>query len=146
MKAYVKSLNISEKTGVVKHPVEKVTLREGHGIVGDAHAGDWHRQISLLGEGSIQKMKDKGIDGLEYGSFAENLTTVGIDLYTLEVGTIFKIGETVQELTQIGKKCHVGCAIAVDTGACIMPKEGIFTRVIKGGDIHVGDEIIIVEQ
>lgn len=145
MVGIVKSVNVSDKTGVVKHAVPYVELKVGHGIIGDAHAGDWHRQISLLGEESIQKMKDDGIEGLHYGAFAENLTTEGICLYELEVGTVFKIGETIQELTQVGKKCHVGCAIAQDVGVCIMPKEGIFTKVIKGGKIHVGDAIEIIQ-
>ncbi len=144
--ASVVSLNISEKKGTVKVEVESAEFRVDHGIVGDAHAGDWHRQVSLLGSASVQKMKDLGAEGLENGSFAENITTEGIDLYSLEVGTKFKIGETVQELTQIGKKCHSGCAISVTVGSCIMPKEGIFTKVLKGGVVTKGDKIEILND
>lgn len=142
--AKVVSLNISEKKGTVKVEVPQAEFKVDHGIVGDAHAGDWHRQVSLLGIESVDKMKQLGAEGLENGSFAENITTEGIDLYSLEVGTRFQIGETVQELTQIGKKCHSGCAISVTVGSCIMPKEGIFTKVIKGGVVKKGDEITVL--
>ena len=144
--ASVVSINISEKKGTVKIEVPQAEFRVNHGIVGDAHAGDWHRQVSLLGSESVDKMKNLGAEGLENGSFAENITTEGIDLYALEVGTQFQIGETIQELTQIGKKCHSGCAISVQVGSCIMPKEGIFTKVIKGGIVKKGDEITIVKE
>lgn len=142
--ASVVSLNISEKKGVVKIEVPSAEFRVNHGIVGDAHAGDWHRQVSLLGSESVDKMVALGAEGLEHGSFAENITTEGIDLYSLEVGTQFQIGETIQELTQIGKKCHKGCAISLTVGSCIMPKEGIFTKVIKGGIVTAGDKIVIL--
>ena len=107
----VLSINISDKKGVVKYPVEKALFKIDHGIVGDAHSGNWHRQISMLGTESYSRMEiSEGLD-LPVGSFAENLTTEGLELFTLPIGTKFKIGETIQELTQIGKKCHTGCAI-----------------------------------
>ena len=142
--ASVVSLNISEKKGTVKVEVNEATFKVDHGIVGDAHAGDWHRQVSLLGIESVDKMKELGAEGLINGSFAENITTEGINLFSLEIGTRFKIGETIQELTQIGKKCHKGCAISVTVGSCIMPKEGIFTKVIQGGIVKSGDIITIL--
>lgn len=140
----IKSLNISLTKGVIKKPVPFADFKINHGIVGDAHAGDWHRQVSLLDMSSFQKMSAKGID-LKVGAFAENITTEGIDLYHLKVGTLLQIGETVQELTQIGKECHHGCAIKAAVGECVMPKEGIFTKVIKEGRVHVGDSITVIK-
>ena len=142
--AKVVSINISTKKGVVKVPVDKAELKVDHGIVGDAHAGNWHRQISMLAEESIQKMKDKGFDHLKFGDFAENITTEGIEVYTLPVGTKLKIGECEVEVTQIGKKCHLGCAIGQTTGDCVMPREGIFVKVLKEGTININDEIEII--
>ncbi|XMB85954.1 MOSC domain-containing protein [Mycoplasmatota bacterium WC44] len=144
IKGYVESINVSVKKGTKKTEVPNAEFRVNHGIVGDAHAGDWHRQVSLLGIESVKKMEDKGVEGLCNGSFAENLTTKGIDLYTLEVGTVLRIGETIQELTQIGKKCHTGCEISHQVGACIMPKEGIFTKVLKDGVVKKGDLIEVL--
>ncbi|HRS21616.1 MAG TPA: MOSC domain-containing protein, partial [Clostridia bacterium] len=115
-----------------------------HGLVGDAHAGNWHRQVSLLGIESINKMKALGIEGLCTGKFAENLTTEGLELWKLPVGTRLKIGETEQEVTQIGKECHVKCEIFNKIGSCIMPTEGIFTKVLKSGIIKPGDEIEVL--
>lgn len=143
-KGKVVAINISEKKGVVKTPIPEGIFKEDFGLVGDAHAGKWHRQVSLLGVESVEKMKKLGIKGLCSGKFAENITTEGINLYELPVGTKLKIGETIQEVTQIGKECHSGCAIAKEVGQCIMPKEGIFTRVLKGGKIKVGDTIEIL--
>ncbi|WP_207666053.1 MOSC domain-containing protein [Thermohalobacter berrensis] len=145
-KGKVVAVNISEKKGVPKKSIEEGFFKEGHGLVGDAHAGKWHRQVSLLGVESVEKMKKLGIKGLCSGKFAENLTTEGIYLHELSVGTKLKIGETIQEISQIGKECHSGCAIAKEVGKCIMPKEGIFTRVIKGGKIKVGDTIEVLED
>ncbi len=141
------AVNVSEKKGETKHAVDFVELKENHGIVGDAHAGPWHRQISLLGVESIAKMKKYGIDGLCTGKFAENFTTEGIELFTLPVGTKLQIGQTLHEVTQIGKKCHAedGCEVARTVGVCIMPREGIFTKVLKGGIVRPGDEIKIIE-
>ncbi|MBC2582347.1 MOSC domain-containing protein [Clostridium sp. DJ247] len=140
----VLSINISEKKGVVKKPIEQGIFIEEHGLEGDAHAGKWHRQVSLLAEESIDKIKKLGIEGLDYGKFAENITTEGIVLYELPVGTRLSIGETIQEVTQIGKECHQGCEIRNLVGDCVMPREGIFTRVIKGGVVRVGDSINIL--
>ncbi|PKM51960.1 MAG: MOSC domain-containing protein [Firmicutes bacterium HGW-Firmicutes-7] len=139
------AVNISEKKGVIKESIPQGYFQEDHGLVGDAHAGKWHRQVSLLAQESIDKMTNIGIEGLCSGKFAENITTEGLILHELKVGTRLKIGDTIQEVSQIGKECHSGCAIKVQVGQCIMPKEGIFTRVIKSGDIKVGDSIISVE-
>jgi len=143
--AKVIAINISETKGVPKENIPEGNFIEDFGLEGDAHAGKWHRQVSLLGVESIDKMKAIGIKGLCSGKFAENITTEGINLYDLPVGTKLQIGETLQEVTQIGKECHSGCAIFQQVGQCVMPKEGIFTRVLKGGKIKVGDEISIVE-
>lgn len=140
----VLDINISEKKGIVKKPIEEGIFIEDFGLKGDAHAGKWHRQVSLLGIESFRKMEELGIEGLHHGDFAENITTEGIILYELPVGTRMKIGETIQEVTQIGKECHAGCAIAQKVGKCIMPKEGIFTRVIKGGVVKPGDTIEVL--
>ena len=136
----VKAVCISENKGERKTPVEVVELRENHGIVGDAHAGDWHRQVSLLAEESIDKMRALGLD-VTAGDFAENITTGGIDLVSLPIGSRLQIGDTLLEVTQIGKECHTRCAIFYQAGDCVMPKEGIFVKVITGGTIKPGDEI-----
>ena len=138
------AVNISEKKGVIKHPIEKGFFRVNHGLDGDAHAGDWHRQVSLLGTESIDKMKASGVEGLTPGKFAENITTEGIILYELPIGTKLKIGEVTLEVTQIGKECHLGCEIRKLVGDCVMPREGIFTKVLKDGYIKAGDNIIVV--
>lgn len=141
--AKVVSINISDKKGVIKVPVKSAELRVDHGIVGDAHAGNWHRQISLLGDESIEKMRYAKED-LKSGDFAENITTSGIEVFTLPVGTKLKMGECEVEVTQIGKKCHSGCEIKQITGDCIMPREGIFVKVIVEGTLKVGDEITVL--
>lgn len=141
----VVAINISEKKGIPKVTIPEGNFIEEFGLEGDAHAGKWHRQVSLLGVESIDKMKAIGIQGLCTGKFAENLTTEGIVLYELPVGSKLKIGETLHEVTQIGKECHQKCAIFHTVGDCVMPKEGIFTRVLKGGVIKAGDAIEIVE-
>jgi MOSC domain-containing protein YiiM len=128
------SINISERTGEQKTPVDRALLREGHGIVGDAHAGDWHRQVSLLADEDIQTMRGKGVD-LPFGAFAENLTTRGIDLASLPVGARLRVGAALLEVTQIGKECHQGCAILQAVGDCVMPRRGVFARVLRGGEI-----------
>ncbi|SRR6266568_2687513 len=138
--ATVKAVCISEKKGERKKPVEAVELRENHGIVGDGHAGDWHRQVSLLAQESIDKMRAMGLD-VNAGDFAENITTVGIDLVSLPIGSRLQVGEALLEVTQIGKECHTRCAIYYQAGDCVMPKEGIFARVITGGVIKPGDGI-----
>lgn len=139
--AHVLAVCISEKKGERKKPVEAVELRENHGIVGDGHAGDWHRQVSLLAQESIDKMRAMGLD-VNAGDFAENITTVGINLVSLPIGARLQIGETVLEVTQIGKECHTRCAIYYQAGDCVMPKEGIFAKVISGGMIRPGDAIV----
>jgi len=144
--AKVVAVNISDKKGVPKRTVECGELVENYGLKGDAHAGDWHRQVSFLGRESIDKMKALGIQGLCTGKFAENITTEGIELFSLKIGTQFKIGDAVLEVTQIGKECYKKCAIYYQVGDCVMPKEGIFAKVIKGGIIKAGDEIETPEQ
>jgi MOSC domain-containing protein YiiM len=129
------SLNISEKKGEQKHPVESLELKVDHGIVGDAHAGNWHRQISMLANEDVQTMQGKGIE-LGFGDFAENLTTEGIDLCLLPLGTRLQLGECEVEVTQIGKECHHGCAVFQIVGDCVMPRKGIFVKVLKGGMIN----------
>ncbi len=139
------SVNISKKKSVRKKPVEKAKILVGLGLKGDAHAGNWHRQVSLLAIESIEKMKSQGIN-VKAGDFGENITTQGINLITLPVGTRLKLGKkVVLEVSQIGKVCHTKCAIYYQAGDCIMPKEGIFARVVSGGEIKLGDEIEILE-
>jgi len=140
---YVVSLNISEEKGTIKTPREKVEINE-RGIIGDAHSGKWHRQVSLLAQEDIDRFSLLDADKREFlpGEFAENITTRGIDFKKVSILDRFKIGEVELELTQIGKMCHGdGCAIFVEVGKCVMPKSGIFTRVIKGGIINKGDKI-----
>ncbi|MCF6365208.1 MAG: hypothetical protein L3J35_03305 [Bacteroidales bacterium] len=142
-KGTVISVNISEKKGVIKSPVKNIVLNN-KGIENDAHAGDWHRQVSLLADESINRFKGVLGRDIEYGEFAENITTKGLVLFEMKPGDIIKIGkEVVMEVTQIGKKCHGdGCAIFTAAGKCVMPKEGIFCKVIKDGNITVNDKII----
>ena len=142
--AKVVSINISTEKGTFKYPVETAELKQKEGIVGDAHAGDWHRQISLLAQESVDKMTAKGVKDLTPGIFAENITTEGIELHTLPIGTRLKVGECILEVTQIGKECHHHCQIYQQIGMCIMPIEGIFTIVIEEGQIKPGDEIKIL--
>jgi len=132
-------VSVSTEKGVPKENVHRGRILLGHGLEGDAHAGAWHRQVSLLAVESIRKMREAGLS-VKPGDFAENLTTEGIDLPGLPVGTHLKVGEEViLEVTQIGKQCHTGCAIFQQMGQCIMPKEGIFARVLQGGTVQVGD-------
>lgn len=142
MKGKVVSINISEKKGERKTPVPEVVIKENFGIEGDAHASsEWHRQVSLLALESVRKMQEMGLD-VKPGDFAENITTEGLDLLALPIGTRLKIGnEIIGEVSQIGKVCHARCAIYEQAGDCVMPKEGIFIRVLKGGITRVGDEI-----
>ena len=143
--ARVVSVNISEKKGTLKKPVAEIHLKLRHGIVGDAHAGDWHRQISLLAEESVDTMRALSPIPLSSGVFAENINTVGIDLKHLPVGTRLRIGETEVEVTQIGKECHNDCAIKKAVGKCVMPTEGIFAVVVKEGVVRPGDEIEVLK-
>ena len=145
----VVTVAISEEKGTTKKVVPEIELAPDHGVIGDAHAGDWHRQVSLLAEESIfymkEEMKEEDIT-LGYGDFAENIATRGLILHELEPGQGLRMGEDVLiEVTQIGKECHSGCEIAQQVGNCIMPKEGIFARVIEGGKIYSGDAIYFEE-
>lgn len=144
MTAQIVAVCISKNKGERKTPVAQVELRINHGIVDDAHAGNWHRQISLLAKESIDKMRRLGLD-VDNGDFAENLTTIGIDLPQLPVGTQLKIGKTLLEITQIGKECHNRCAIYHQAGDCVMPKDGVFARVLVSGWIRPGDRIILLD-
>jgi MOSC domain-containing protein YiiM len=146
MKGIVVSVNISETKGVRKTPVQEIVLKEDYGLDGDAHASsEWHRQVSLLALESIGKMQAAGLD-VSPGDFAENITTEGIDLMHLPVGTRIYVGDGVElEVTQIGKVCHERCAIYYQAGDCVMPKEGVFAQVVKGGVIRKGDPITVVE-
>jgi MOSC domain-containing protein YiiM len=135
----VETVNISESKGTQKHPVEEILCIENHGIQDDAHAGPWHRQVSLLGGEAIDTMRTKAQDlEIKSGAFAENIVTRGIDWTTAKIGSRINIDQVILEVTQIGKECHTGCAISKLAGECIMPKLGIFTRVLKGGKIHAG--------
>ena len=143
MKGKVISVNVSSQKGVRKKPVSEISLRINYGIEGDAHASsEWHRQVSLLAIESIKKMQALGLN-VKAGDFAENITTEGINLPELPLGTRMAIGETEFEVSQIGKECHTRCAIYYQAGDCVMPKEGIFVKVLKGGKIKEGDEIVI---
>jgi molybdenum cofactor synthesis domain-containing protein len=140
------SVNISEKKGTIKHPVEEITLT-GTGVMEDAHAGDWHRQVSLLAVESVEKFSREAKRKIDFGEFAENITTQGIDLPKCHIFDRFRIGETELELTQIGKECHgTACAIFKEVGNCVMPKEGIFCRVLKTGKIRPNDRIVHVPK
>lgn len=134
----------SENKGERKTNVGSARMVENFGVEGDAHGGSWHRQVSLLAMESINKMVEKGLN-VGPGDFAENLTTQGIDLVDLPVGTRLKAGEALLEVTQIGKKCHAKCAIYEQTGDCIMPREGIFARVLQGGTVSAGNDIEVIK-
>lgn len=139
--AIVLAVNISEKKGVPKKPIEKGYFEVDHGLVGDAHAKNWHRQVSLLGKESMDKLDMEQIKGDCKGIFAENITTEGVILYELSIGTKLKIGETEMEVTHIGKECHLYCSIRTIAGDCAMPGECIFAKVLKPGWIKPGDKI-----
>ena len=142
--ASVIAVCISEAKGTPKHEVPEICLKEGHGIDGDAHAGNWHRQISLLGAESVAKMKPI-LPDLPAGAFAENILTEGLVLYELPIGTKLQVGNVLLEVTQIGKECHSGCVIRRQTGDCVMPREGVFAIALNNGVIRSGDEITILQ-
>lgn len=144
--AKILAVCISERKGEQKHPVDQIELIADHGIAGDAHAGKWHRQVSLLGKESVQKVQEKIDFPLKPGDFAENILTEGIILYELPVGTRLKLGEALCEVTQIGKECHNDCAIRKAAGDCVMPREGIFVRVLTPGTVRPGDELTLAES
>lgn len=140
----IKVISVSKKRGTQKTNVPRAELKADFGIVGDAHSGNWHRQVSLLEFESINEMIAKGAK-VAPGNFAENVTTEGIDLCTLKIGSKLKLGSDVElEITQLGKKCHSRCEIFEQIGDCIMPREGVFARVVKAGAINVGDHIEVV--
>ena len=143
--ARVMAVCVSEKKGEVKRPAPYIDVKLRHGIVGDAHAGSWHRQISLLADESVDTMRALGLT-LEAGAFAENILTRGIELKSLPIGTSLRVGPALLEVTQIGKECHSDCAIRKATGRCVMPTEGIFAVVVEEGRIQSGDEITIEEE
>ncbi len=142
MTGKIVSINISEKKGERKTPVQEAVIKENFGIIGDAHASsEWKRQVSLLAIESVRKMQEMGLD-VKPGDFAENITTEGLDLVALPIGTRLKIGkDVIGEVSQIGKVCHTRCAIYEQAGDCVMPKEGIFIWILRGGKIIPGDEI-----
>ena len=143
-KGRIKAISVSKEKGTQKTNVTRAELQADFGIIGDAHSGNWHRQVSLLGLESIDKMIAKGAK-VAPGNFAENITTEGIDLCALKIGSKLKLGSDVElKITQFGKKCHSRCEIFEQIGDCIMPREGIFARVVKAGSINVGDLIEVI--
>ena len=140
----IKGICISEKRGTAKHEIEEAILAKDWGIQGDAHAGHWHRQVSLLSYEKIEEFRKKGAD-IELGAFGENLIVSGYDFRNLAVGTRFQCGEAVPEMTQIGKECHSHCEIYKRMGECIMPREGVFAIVLHGGTIRKGDLLERIE-
>jgi len=143
--ATIIAISISEKRGIPKTNVETARLIANYGLEGDAHAGDWHRQLSLLAVESIAKMQARGAD-VHPGNFAENITTEGIDIPNLQIGDRLTLGGAEVEITQIGKECHAHCEIFRQIGDCVMPREGVFARVLKGGELHVGDPVRVMSD
>ena len=143
--AEVLAVCISKVRGISKHPVKEIHLIPEYGIEGDAHAGKWHRQVSLLAQESVDNLQSKITVQLKPGDFAENILTRGIELKTLPVGTRLKVGTALGEVTQIGKECHNDCAIRQQVGDCCMPREGIFMRVLEEGRVCPGDTIEVIE-
>jgi MOSC domain-containing protein YiiM len=142
----IESIAISKKKGTRKTQVQETELITDHGLDGDAHAGQWHRQVSFLSSESIQNAREKGLD-VTFGDFAENIATSGVDWQKVPIGTRLKMGDKAMvEITQIGKECHNKCAIYYMAGDCIMPREGVFGRVLEAGKIRCGDTIRIVNQ
>ncbi len=140
------SISKSKKKGTPKVAIDESVLIADHGLEDDAHAGKWHRQVSFLAAESIDKAKERGLD-VGFGDFAENIATEGIDWQNIPVGTLIQLGKSaLVEITQIGKECHNKCAIYYKAGDCIMPREGIFARVLKGGKIRSGDKIHVVQK
>lgn len=143
LEGVVVSINVSEEKGTVKHAVKEALFKENHGISSDAHAGDWHRQVSLLAFESFEQFKDDIKVDLAYGVFGENLLIEGFDLAYSQLGDRYLINDEVElEITQIGKECHKACEIRKIVGNCIMPTEGIFAVVKRGGMVHIGDKVV----
>lgn len=145
-KAIIRAVCISERKGEQKHPVERIQLLPHHGVVGDAHAGDWHRQLSLLAQESVDRLQEKVPFPLLPGAFAENILCEGIQLSALPMGTRLRIGTALCEVTQIGKECHADCAIRRQAGDCVMPREGIFAVVLEAGEAKAGDEVRVIDE
>ena len=143
--AEILAVCISERKGKVKHPVGEIRLIPEHGIEGDAHAGKWHRQVSLLARESVETMEERLKVALAPGVFAENVLTRGIELKSLPIGTRLRIGTALAEVTQIGKECHADCEIRRKTGDCVMPREGIFVRILEEGTARAGDTVAVAE-
>ena len=140
------SIAFSKKKGTRKQVVDQAELVKAHGVKGDAHAGDWHRQVSFLAAESIDLARSRGLD-VTFGDFAENIATTGVEWTSVPVGTRFQVGPSaLVEITQIGKECHNKCAIYYKAGDCIMPREGVFARVLRGGEIRTGDKLVRVES
>ena len=144
--AVIRAVCISERKGEQKHQVDIIEMKPHHGIVGDAHAGDWHRQVSLLAKESVDRMQERVSVHLFPGVFAENILCEGIELSGLKIGTRLKIGSALCEVTQIGKECHADCAIRRQAGDCVMPREGVFTAVLEGGTARPGDTVKIIDE
>ena len=143
--AVILAVCVSEKKGQQKHPVPEIRLLPEHGVVGDAHAGNWHRQVSLLARESAARLEEKLGFPLAPGAFAENVLCEGLELPAFPVGTRLKVGSALCEVTQIGKECHADCAIRQQAGDCVMPREGIFLRVLEEGTARAGDEIEVLD-
>ena len=144
--AKVLAVCVSEIKGVQKHPVPEAELRVDYGIVGDAHAGNWHRQVSILGIDSVNKLQEKITLQLKPGDFAENILVEGMTVYTLPVGTKLRLGTALCQVTQIGKECHYDCAIRKAAGDCVMPREGIFVKILEPGIVRPGEDLTVVED
>ena len=144
--AVIKAVCISEKKGEQKHPVEEIRLVPELGIPGDAHAGNWHRQVSILGADSVARLQEKITIRLFPGAFAENVLVDGIQVFKLPVGTKVRLGSALCEVTQIGKECHADCAIRQQAGDCVMPREGIFVKVLEEGSARAGDLMTVIED
>ena len=142
--AEVLAICVSDVRGVQKHPVGEAELVVGHGIAGDAHAGNWHRQVSLLSAESVDRLQQKLSFALQPGAFAENILVGGLRVHELPVGTKLAIGTALCEVTQIGKECHQDCAIRKAAGDCVMPREGIFVKVLRSGHVKTGDGITVL--
>ena len=143
--ATIRSLNISEEKGTIKTPLDSVVI-DKTGVMGDAHAGYWHRQVSMLGVESLKKAEKQNQRKFKAGDFGENITTEGIELHKTDILDRFQCGDVVLEVTQIGKKCHTGCEIMQTVGSCIMPVEGIFCRVLQTGKLQIGDVLIYIPK
>lgn len=145
IKGKIVAVSISDRKGEKKHNIPQARLKPDHGLDNDAHAGDWHRQVSLLDMQSIARIREKGLD-VDPGNFAENITTEGLRLWELPIGTRMQLGDqVVVKVTQIGKECHNRCAIFHQVGDCVMPREGIFAKVLQEGTIKPGDSVVVLE-